>query len=170
MLSIQKIHSKSFTLKPLVQVNIGHSRSTSVYLVTDKQTTGLPGLLLLQLKSLGKTISKGDNRAGPPWQCRAGSAPGDPPSQPRSSPPPASPAGRCGGAPGSGTGSVIRYFLSLDARYFCHLVSPGVDDDGAEGVYGDRGGDGAAGGQLVQVVTQRDRLQLRERVRPWSEG
>ena len=60
--------------------------------------------------------------------------------------------------------------LSLDTRYFCHLVSPGVDDDGAEGVYGDRGGDGAAGGQLVQVVTQRDRLQLRERVRPWCEG
>ena len=60
-------------------------------------------------------------------------------------------------------------FLSLDTGYFCHLVSPGVDDDGTEGVDGDRGGDGAAGGQLVQVVTQRDRLQLRERVRPWSK-
>ena len=64
---------------------------------------------------------------------------------------------------------VLSDILSLDTGYFCcHLVSPGVDDDGAEGVDGDRGGDGAAGGQLVQVVTQRDRLQLRERVRTWG--
>ena len=66
MLSFQKLHSKSFTLKPLVQVNIGHSRSTSVYLETDKQTTGLPGLLLLQLKSLSKTMSGATTEQVPP--------------------------------------------------------------------------------------------------------
>ena len=67
-------------------------------------------------------------------------------------------------------GGCYQIFLLLDTGYFCHLVSPGVDDDGAEGVYGDRGGDGAAGGQMVQVVTQRDRLQLRERVRTFRRG
>ena len=169
MLSFQKLHSKSFTLKPLVQVNIAHSRSTSVYLVTDKQTTGLPGLLLLQLKSLSKTMSGATTEQVPPGSAwlvvllvPLPHSLAHLPRQPRQQ-------GGAGVRLGLG-GGCYQIFLLLDTGYFCHLVSPGVDDDGAEGVYGDRGGDGAAGGQLVQVVTQRDRLQLRERVRPWSEG